>query len=338
MKPYAAISGVFLRLRRSAELKSLRRESDGVLREILLLSPADRRTRIGHRDVRAALIALGKDRGIAWLGTALESPVGDEWGSALYALRPRWEHLDCWVHRSKEHCLAAIDALLMFGPRLALGERNPRHLPEGADNAKINELINEALRLYANPRLRMAERRIRDWWPTGPRPRHAVTIPAEIRRAADVLLRSRSSWMGEWIDDLETSLDRPSGATDFWWSLIRFCDHRDLVVWGDWNAEPIDIVSRLRKSPSARDVTLPWLLFERFNGTTDELCMAMGDAVRQSGHAFIQLDTGGDDMALAIIPADSIEVFRSIAESCFGIPLHSRDENVDDNVPHWRCW
>lgn len=47
------------------------------------MSPSERRVRIGQFGVREAILALGRDAGIAWLQEHIESPVSSDWGRLL---------------------------------------------------------------------------------------------------------------------------------------------------------------------------------------------------------------------------------------------------------------
>jgi len=320
VKPYAAITRWLHERRRRAMLRDLRIRSSGVLRDLLEMTCRERRDRLQLPEVREALKELGTDEAVSWLETVLESPVVEVWGSTLYELEPRIEHLERWVSLSKEHALAAVDALLLFGPSSFYNDRTPPRLPSGADNARVNALINDALSRYDNPRLRVAEKQIRHVWTIRAPPREPVQIADEMRAAAEALLRSDSRLMRRWIEELQTSPTPPKTQAEVWVDLILFGDRNDLLVWTDWSFDPADVVWRLRKTSVARDISLDWLEFERFEGTTEEFLTALGAEVAQCGRALVLLDSGGSDMALAIIHPEKLPFLRAVADSCLESP------------------
>src|SRR6478736_2128789 len=118
------------------------------------LSPSLRQSFIDGAGVADAVAALGREAGIEWLETNIQPQVSSGWGSALYALQPFWDDLDRWIHLSKPHGLAAIDALLDFaivdvGPFLIRATRREQgekpQLPAGADPQKIHAALDYAI-------------------------------------------------------------------------------------------------------------------------------------------------------------------------------------------------
>lgn len=125
----------------------------GPLDELPMLSPSRRRVRLGHDDTRDAVLALGTKGGVAWLEQNIASPICPEWGRLLYSLKPEWAQLDRWIRLSQLHCLAAVDALLMFAPSARCDDDTERELCSGANAVLINDAISFALDHHGTPLL-----------------------------------------------------------------------------------------------------------------------------------------------------------------------------------------
>ena len=301
------------RLQRFVAYRRLRRKSPGVLGQLLRLSPAERHTRVSHPDIKDALQKLEKHDAIEWLEFVLESPVTSHWGQLLYSLDPAWGDLDRWVRLSKEHCLAAIDALLSFAPSEFYYDDRPARFPHDADAANINRLIDDALERYDNFRLRDAAKRIRHTWPLDGPLRHEVVVPDALGQAARLLFQSSAQLMKQWIDGLETGLDPPDSDLDFWNSLMVFCDRHDCVAVADHRADPRDFAGRLRQIRIPLTAQILWSRYEQFDGDLEELFAAIGAELSGTGFTLTDLEEGEGHWTMTILPDCSMRKFESLA-------------------------
>jgi hypothetical protein len=286
-----------------------------LLDELLTLPPSTRGRRLGHADTRAALVALGKEGGVAWLEKHIESPIVREWGRLLYALTPEWKHLERWIRLSKVHCLAAMDALLLCIPSTYTNEDRPAQLPQGADPAAINASVDYALEHYDNPRLQDAAKQIRHAWPVGAPSRHTVRFPRRLKEFAEALFANDSALISKWSRSLADALDPPKSADDYWQSLLEVGDRADIVAIVDWRESPDEIIERLRSLRSAKDSPIPWDRYANFDGENVALFCELNRELKGSGRSLVSLDTGGDSYALVFFKSETISALESLIAS-----------------------
>ena len=277
--------------------------------------------RLGQHDTREAVIALGTQDGIAWLEENIESPVGPEWGHLLYALNPDWAQLDRWIHLSKPHCLAAIDALLRFAPNPHVKGDKKTELPSGADATLVNDSISYALDHHRNPRLEKAAERIRHTWPTGQSPRHAVQIPNPLKQFASALLSNDSTLINDWSESIATAMNPPETAHAILLSLLNFADHRDIVAVVDWRESPENTIQKLRHLKSATGLPIIWQAFADHDGSNEDLLRTIGIEIKGSGRCLVSLDTAPDSYALTFVAPDAIPELESLIASALDDPL-----------------
>ncbi len=213
-----------------------------------------------------------------------------------------------------------MDALERFAFNDDYCDDSPSRLPEGADHEKINRLMDEALKRHNNPRLRMVEKQIRHAWPLGERKRHPVCIPEPIARAASLLFAGKPSLMSKWIKNMETAITPPNSADDVWCWLVDFGDYEGVLARFDWNVDGTDVVSRMRATPAAKAAPINWVRLQAFKGEVPDLCNVLAAELRDSGRALVEFDAGGDDWALAIVPAQKVTTFVSVATDCLNKP------------------
>lgn len=274
------------------------------LDEFLQLPPASRQMRLGQPGMRDLICALGTEAGIAWLEEHIESPVGSDWGNALYSLRPSWSNLDRWIRQSKLHCLAAMDVL--FRCTDPYGDGAKRRMPEGADVKSIHDAVDFALAHYGNPRLEKTAKEIRHAWPKGKRKRHPVNVPAALRNAAETILCQDSDLMKDWHEKLATGKDEADTPYKIWDFLVMFADSKNCLVIVDWKESPENIISSLRALKPADKLDIEWDTFNEFDGDNHALLRALANEVSGQGTALICLDHGCDDYALAFVPAECV--------------------------------
>lgn len=191
------------------------------------MTPAMRSAHRGEPRIQDAIKALGTEAGIVWLEAHIESPVGREWGLALFALNPPWHHLNRWIRLSKLHCLAAIDVLFYCSD--ANGGRN-RRIPDGANPKSINEAVDYALAHYGNPRLEAAAQEIRYAWPKGDRKRHNINVPTSLLDAAGIVLCHDADLMIEWQETMARAKQQASTPFEIWDSLSWY-SHSQNSCW-----------------------------------------------------------------------------------------------------------
>ncbi|MEM7558032.1 MAG: hypothetical protein AAF394_02825 [Planctomycetota bacterium] len=291
-----------------------------LLDDLQALPASMRRLRLGHGDTRDSLVALGRERGIAWLEEHLESPIGPEWARLLYALEPEWKHFDRWIRRSKLHCLAAVDALVLFASGLDSDGNEAAPMPHGADPAAIDALLTFALDNYDNPRLQAAAKRIRHAWPVGTPTRHAVGIPAPIDEFASRLFGREATLMRDWIDSLANGLNAPQNPSDYWHSLLHFGGRVGIIAIVDWRAFPDSIIGRLRSLRGADRLPIPWEVYEDFDAELEALFSELNLQVKGSGQSLVSLDTGSDSYALTFVESDTLPTLESFLASALDMP------------------
>jgi hypothetical protein len=279
------------------------------------LSASDRHRRLRHGDTLVALTALGTDASIAWLAKHIESPIGPEWGRLLYDLKPSWQHLSAWMRQSKLHCLAAIDALMIFAAAdSVLREKDPPVLPNGADPKSINAALDTALTSYGNPRLHDAAKKIRYVWPIGPRPRHVVSVPAALNDVANILFRGNADLLRDWHESMATARTPPAGAAAMYDSLLEFAETKQRVAIVDWQESSEEITARLRDLQSAQGLKISWDLFANYSGGNEKLFRTVSAAMSAHGHLLVCLDHGSDNYPLTVLPSEMVpKVQASIA-------------------------
>jgi len=282
------------------------------LDEYLEMTPAMRRIRLGQFAMQDAIKGLGTEPGIAWLETHIESPVGKDWGRALFALKPSWRHLDRWIRLSKLHCLAAIDALFFCAD--PDGGENCQ-IPEGADPQSINEAVDFALAHYDNPRLEDAAREIRYAWPKGCRKRHNINVPTSLLDAADVILCNEANLMIDWRETMATAQEAASTPFAIWESLLAFAQAKDLVGIVDRKEWSENIVASLRALKPARRLEIVWDAFVSFDGDTETLLRAVNGKIAKQGSTLVSLDHGCDDYPLTFIPAKCVPRLAALISS-----------------------
>ena len=205
-----------------------------LLDDFLRLPSAERRMRLGHGDIREAVVALGTEAVVAWLEEHIESPIGPEWGSLLYALNSEWKHLDRWLRLGKLHGLAAFDALLLFSRNGdSVGDDKKPQLPRGANPLLLDKAIANALDHYGNLRLREAAQRIRHTWPIGKPIPHVIDIPDTIKKFAATLFEGDpllDAAMGRiacgWIEQTRDALRFLGFPCGFWRAGEGYCNRR----------------------------------------------------------------------------------------------------------------
>jgi hypothetical protein len=260
--------------------------------------------RLGQPGMRDLIGVLGTEAGIAWLEAHIESPVGSEWGMALLHLNPSWLHLDRWIHKSKLHCLAAMDVLFQCTDPWGDGEE--RRLPDGADAKSINDAVDFALEHYGNPRLEKAAKEIRHAWPRGKRKRHSVNVPTPLAEAADLLLCHDSALVADWREKMATAKGAPHTAFKIWESLLSYAASKNCLAIVDWKEYPENIVASLRDLKPAEELVVEWDAFNGFEGDNEGLLHALATRVAGQGKALVCLDHGCDDYPLAILPAECV--------------------------------
>ncbi|MCA9111711.1 MAG: hypothetical protein KDA52_17290 [Planctomycetaceae bacterium] len=262
----------------------------------------------------------------------MSSPVVSEWGDLFYELDPSWEELDRWVCLSKEHCLAAVDALLRFAPSEFHNDESPARYPRGATNQNIHQLIDRAIARYDNHRLREAEKRIRHVWPLGELSRHPIVIHELIKQAAHILLRGDSLAVRRWIDELETAIDPPANAEGVWMNLLTYAERFDFIGIFHHRASSAVVVGRLRECRGSTDVPLDWVLLEVADGIGDEVVPAIALQLSHSKYSLVELDTQGSDWGLAIVPTHDTEGLIMVAEDCLRRPTAVKVHDDGANV------
>jgi hypothetical protein len=277
-----------------------------LLDEILLLSPPERRVRLGHGDTRAAIVALGTRDGIAWLEEHIQAPIGPEWGRLLYSLNPPWEHLDRWIRFSKPHCLAAIDALLLCIPSPHLGDNNEPKLPIGAEPSLVDDAVTYALDQFGNPRLSAAAKRIRHTWPVGETVRRPICIPEPIKHFGVELFGNDFEIVNDWHEVLATSLNEPKTLHDFWNSLIDFAGCRRFIAIVDWREPTGSIITKLRQLHSANGVPITWQAYADRDGEIEDLFREIESEIKGTDKSLVALCSSGDSYALAFLQRDRI--------------------------------
>ena len=305
-----------------------------VLDELNALPSSERYSRLGHRGTRDALVSLGTQSGLAWLEEHIESPIYPEWGWALYAFKPEWAILDRWIRLSKLHALAAIDALLMFGPDPHFDDDKKPELPIGANPQLIDNAINFALEHYGNPRLKDAAKRIRQFWPVGRRPRHSVSIPTAVREFAATLFCNDPDLMRDWIKMLETAITPPQNINDLWQSLLQFGDRKNVVAIIDWKEFPIDIIESLRHLRSAAGLPILWQEYSEYANENENLLRDIATQIEGTGRSLVSLDTGGDSYALTFIARDTIPALESLIAPVLDQPHCIQQFEKSPTAPH----
>lgn len=287
-----------------------------ILDEFLTQPASTRQIRLGHGDIREAVLALGTKDGIQWLEQHIESPIGPDWGRLLRALNPQWADLDRWIRLSKLHCLAAVDVLLAMIPDPY--ESTKPMLPSGANPAAIESAIAYALEHYGNTRLREGAKQIRHAWPAGQPIRHDVSISGPLREVAAYLLTNDPRLLQEWGELMATMLTPPECVENVWYSLLQFANAKGLIAVVDHRELLDSSISRLRHLPSAKELPIHWESYMHMS--YEDLFDKIASEIKKSGWSLVSLDYVEDAYALTFVATDAIEQLESLIASALDDP------------------
>lgn len=286
------------------------------LNEYLNKASSDRRLALDHGEIGRALLVLGTNRGLAWMEKHIESSIGPQWGRILHDLQPPWAQLERWIRLSKIHCLAAIDALLVYAAADSLlREDEPAVLPEGASASSIHSSLNVALAKYGNPRIESAVKKLRHAFPIGTRPKRLVKVPSEIEQIAGIMFRHDSSKIPAWHDVLATAIDDRDSILDWLHSLMNFADKANAVAIVDSREWPDEIVLRVRDLPESRELGIQWETLSTDGKTTEELLCSLSELISSCGHKLVSFDVGDSDYSFAVVSSDDYQRLKTIFAS-----------------------
>lgn len=269
--------------------------------------------RLGQPGMRKLIGSLGTEAGIAWLETHIESPAGPEWSIALLHLDPPWIHLDRWIHKSKLHCLVAMDVLSRCTDPWGDGEA--RRLPDGADAKSINDAVDYALQHHGNPRLKKAAKEIRHAWPRGAQKQHSVSVPTPLSETADLVLCHGSVLVAGWHEQMATAKYAPDTPFKIWESLLSYAASKNCLAIVDWKEYPENIVASLRGLKLAEGLVVEWDSFNRFEDSNEKLLQAIATKVAEQGKCLVCLDHGCDDYHLTFMPSEQMSRLAASIDS-----------------------
>lgn len=283
------------------------------LDELLKMSSMQRRHRLAS--AHQALVELGVDGGVAWLEEHLDSPVGPEWGSSLYRLRPEWRHIERWLQLDKLHCIAAVDALNSFSAATPPPDGESPEMPKGADARSINQALDSALSSFGNPRIEDAARRIRHVWPSIARKPIPVTVPTALQKVAQHLLGEDGNLKEEWEKSMAAELDPPSSSLEVYSCLLDFADKHNAVAIVDWKEFGDNILGRVRELKSAKGLNVSWDKLDLRGIDTVGAISAISSEATRAGKSMVCLDQGNDDYPLVFLSQDETRQLSELIKS-----------------------
>jgi hypothetical protein len=229
---------------------------------------------------------------LMWLETNIASPIVPEWGSTLFLLQPTWAEIEAWMQRSKEHCLAGVDALEMYADR--------KRLPEGATILTIHAALGRALAQYDTWRFKQAAKAIRHRWPIGPRPRHQIEIPDPLYRAAEILSLNAPHLPAKWIKKLTSGVDPITEHNAMWSALLDVAAKLGVASILDWSESFAEVVSALRRLRGQKlEIETPP---ETDASVTDIELEQLGSRLAEQNVYLCYLDEGSDNIPLTVLP------------------------------------
>lgn len=255
-------------------------------------------------------LARTRSQELEHLEQTIQSPIGPEWGWALFRLNPSWGELDRWMSLSKEHCLAAVDALLDYAKQ--------KRLPEGSTPALIDAALTRVLEAFGNWRLKEAAKELRYIWPNGKRPRHPVSIPQQLELVADVLSRDSPKLKQYWLRGLASGRDPVTDRYEAWSRLLDAAERRGQVVTVDHRAAPDNYVPDLAKLPRVQGLPIDWSGYEQQSDvSTERLLATIGSDL--AGHAvyLVSLDNGSDCYPLTVMNWETAQAVKNALRSVF---------------------
>lgn len=194
------------------------------LKRIESLPAGQKSSRIGQAGVLNDLRAMPTSDAIAWLEKHISSPVTSDWGSLLSALNADWLTLKTWMHKSKEHALAAADAICSHVV-------NHGELPKATTAKEIEVELLRLVSLYETPRLQKAQKVVHEFLNPAP-------LSKGLKEVAQILFGSNAY-----------SLGQPSGDKVAQWQTIMYkadgCYCLAIVDWKAPEAEQRNALSSL---------------------------------------------------------------------------------------------
>ena len=260
------------------------------LDELVKMSSMQRRHRLAS--AHQALVELGVDGGVAWLEEHLDSPVGPEWGRALYELRAEWRHIDRWLRLDKLHCIAAIDALLRYSAANSPYDGVAPELPKGADSQRISQALDFAVFDFGNPRIEDAAKRIRHVWPTSPRKPIQVSVPIALQRVAQLVFGEDGDVLHGWQKVMAAELNPPTSPLEIYCSLLHFADRHNAVAIVDCKESGENIIARVRELDSAKGLNISWEKLDLGDFDTLGAISAISCEANRAGKSLVCLDQG----------------------------------------------